>query len=447
MQIPIHHDSLYYLYNCANKEIQPCSKQEYNTCLDYLQLEGENNSSEKKDVNDLSFAADNKFEKFQYSDVTKEMALRSLSNVDHITLELTEKCNMQCVYCCYGKLYKDERSHVVSSKNSIVNNLRTLLDLRRNSNNLSDLRISFYGGEPLLYFDVIKECVELSRNILPDVNLSFGMTTNGLLLKKYIDFLVANKFSILISLDGNRRNNEYRILKDGTASFNQVVNNVEYIFKKHPDYFINCVNFSTVLHNKSNILEALDFFSHWKKIPHFSLVTTSNAQNKDAFFNALTERKEYSKDELAIIEKNYPDVFSSFHLNKSLIISKWQNDGIENCSPVFEDKRLYPGKSCFLFSNRVFVTLDGTLYPCEKISRKFKFGKLKEGVITIYKKRINNYYSSIQKLFDKNCLKCYKRYSCSSCFFAEEEDIKNRICFCDHSKAIEGIKKQIENNK
>ena len=438
--IPLSYNALYYLYDCNNKEIYPCSKQEYDKYVDIIKR---NCSAECFSINDKEFLEGNDRGEYSFPEVSEKHVLASLSTVSHITLEITENCNMQCVYCCYGSLYKDERSHRIANKTEILNRLKTLLLLRKEINNFADLRISFYGGEPLLCFDIIKACVELSRNILPNVNLSFGMTTNGLLLKNHIAYLTANRFSIMISLDGNRRNNEYRVLKDGSESFDRVVESIDYVYCNYPIYFKENVRFSCVLHNKNHLLETLDFFSKWDKTPLFSLVTSSNAQNRDAFFTALTERKKYTKEELSVLSSKYPEAYNSYHLNKSLIVSKWQSDCDEMClHPMVETKK-YPGKSCFLFANKVFVTLDGAFYPCEKISRKYKFGIIENGKFLISQKQINDYYGKIQKNFEGKCKMCYKRFSCSVCFFAEDEEVEKGDCFCSSMKALEEINKLI----
>ena len=63
--------------------------------------------------------------------------------------------------------------------------------------------ISFYGGEPLLAFDLIQDCVEYSKREAEGRRVDFHFTTNGTLLtEEKLPFLVENQFSILISLDG-----------------------------------------------------------------------------------------------------------------------------------------------------------------------------------------------------------------------------------------------------
>lgn len=94
------------------------------------------------------------------------------------------------------------------------------------------------------------------------------MTTNAVLLDKYMDFLVENEFEMLISLDGNRNNDSYRMFKTGKTSFDKVVANVDRLYSKYPSYFKDKVNFNSVLHDRNSMQEADDFiYSRYGKHP------------------------------------------------------------------------------------------------------------------------------------------------------------------------------------
>ena len=81
-------------------------------------------------------------------------------------------------------------------------------------------------------------------------------------------FLVENEFEMLISLDGNRNNDSYRMFKTGKASFDKVVANVDRLYSKYPSYFKDKVNFNSVLHDRNSMQEADDFiYSRYGKHP------------------------------------------------------------------------------------------------------------------------------------------------------------------------------------
>ncbi len=61
------------------------------------------------------------------------------------------------------------------------------------------------------------------------------MTTNGVYLNRHLDFLAVNDFLLLISLDGNKSNNQYRVSRDNSASYDTVTKNIHLLKKKYPE--------------------------------------------------------------------------------------------------------------------------------------------------------------------------------------------------------------------
>src|SRR5690606_10385747 len=101
----------------------------------------------------------------------------------------------------------------------------------------------FFGGEPLLNFDVVKELVEYGRKLEQETgkNINFTLTTNTLLLNNEImDFIIANNISVVLSLDGRPEiNDRNRVLNDGSGSYEQVVNNIKKMVSRNPvSYYV-----------------------------------------------------------------------------------------------------------------------------------------------------------------------------------------------------------------
>jgi uncharacterized protein len=135
------------------------------------------------------------------------------ANTSQLLFETTNACNLKCEYCAYGELYNNygtrERDFLTFPKaKNLIDFYINLSSLLKSHN--KKLSIGFYGGEPLLNFKLIQEVIDYVDNIIPDCK--FSMTTNGTLLNKYIDYIVEKKFNLLISLDGNFKNNSFRVL-------------------------------------------------------------------------------------------------------------------------------------------------------------------------------------------------------------------------------------------
>lgn len=126
-------------------------------------------------------------------------------------------------------------------------------------------------------FGFIEEIVDYVKHLdITNRKFRFSMTTNGILLHKYMDFLVENKFHLLISLDGNEKNDSYRVDKSGKPSFERVVRNVNLLRETYPDYFLTNVNFNSVFHNRSCMEEVYHFFKdNYGKLPSISELNNS----------------------------------------------------------------------------------------------------------------------------------------------------------------------------
>lgn len=427
--IPLHYQGLYYIYNCEQKWLYPCSEFIYRKLL-------ANNSKEMrnvlKELEILSKKVHDRAYSYSYPKIRREDVLRSMASVPAITLEITESCNLSCVYCCYGNLYKKTLKGVKEDKSKILEYLKFLISLRKEYKVDSQLRIAFYGGEPLLRFDIIKACVALAKSMYQKEKLSFGLTTNGILLTKYMDYLVEHNFNILISMDGNKENNQYRVDKKGCETFEKVERNVETLYQEHPAYFDKYVSISTVLHNQNNCIEAINYFSKWKKTPIFSQVIDSQSKKSYKRFKEVSQQHKYTDEEIKSFSKEHQkeskELFPSFKGN----VYGWENNFSTQVplleDILFADKIIYPGKSCFLFSIKIFISVDGSIFVCEKSSRNFMFGKIYPKGIRIFTKRINNYYRNINSRHVNQCVSCYKSFNCNLCYFLESEKINNGSC-------------------
>lgn len=199
--------------------------------------------------------------------IRPEHITQALANLPQLVFEVTDACNLKCKYCAYGEFYGDfdkreDKMLPVSKAIQLIDYLNQYWNSDQNTSAKSFMYVSFYGGEPLMNFSFIKEIVKYVETRLdcPRRIFLFSMTTNAILLHKYMDFLVEHDFRVLVSLDGNKKNDSYRVDHKGNGSFDRVVRNVDLLREKYPEFFEKNVNFNSVFHNRSTIEEVYSFF-------------------------------------------------------------------------------------------------------------------------------------------------------------------------------------------
>lgn len=123
------------------------------------------------------------------------------NKVENVTLEVTEKCNLRCKYCIYHPSHPEYRAF--GHENMKWDVAKKAIDfLKEHSQNAENRHIGFYGGEPLLNFELIERAVEYAKKLFGE-DMSFAITTNATLVNdKIAEYFAKNNFNIIISLDG-----------------------------------------------------------------------------------------------------------------------------------------------------------------------------------------------------------------------------------------------------
>jgi len=349
------------------------------------------------------------------SDVESELA-----NLKTLVFEVTEKCNLNCAYCFYGDDYKAHDSRF--NKNFDIKDAIALLKYLE-SKWISDksisvskqIHIGFYGGEPLMKFKFIESIVEYLKKIEKEImiNFKFFMTTNGVLLNRYMDFLYKNDFSLTISLDGDKYSNSYRVFNDKTESFDIVFNNVFNLQKKYPTYFKNNVFFNAVLHDRNDYKGVFKFIkNNFNKKVRASPVNPLISNNR--FITETTEYDFTKQEDLECFLKSG----ETSHYN--IFLKNYTNYHFNDYDDVFyydRKKLYYPTGTCLPFSRRLFVTANGKILPCETIDHKYALGVVKNEKVTIDINKISNQYNFFFQAIKKRCANCYRVKFCTKCLF------------------------------
>jgi len=386
------------------------------------------------------------FEKnISFLDINPSMILDNIVNLNQIVFEVTDACNLKCKYCGYGEFYNDydERKNQkmdISTAISFLKYLENIWDEIPNNSVYQKVYISFYGGEPLLNMPLIEKIVgycEKKNN--QNRKFIYSMTTNAMLLNKYMDFIAEHNFALLISLDGNESGHSYRVDKYDNSTFNRVVENINLLKERYPDYFKKNVNFNAVLHNKNSISEIYDYiYSQYNKSPRISSLNDSGIRpDKVKEFwsmyknvnESLNDAEHYSE-----IEKN---MFLNLpeHKNTAIFLKQYSGYVFESYNSLFVSnskltQQCFPTGTCSPFSKKIFFTVNGKILPCERIGQHFSLGYVNENneIILNFEdiaQKYNNFFSKLKKY----CNTCFRKRFCIQCiYYIEHIDDDNPVC-------------------
>ena len=354
-----------------------------------------------------------------------------LANTPQITFEVTDACNLKCTYCGYGEFYSDydkreDKMLPVSKAFRLLDYVNELWNSPKNISYNRNVYISFYGGEPLLNMNFIQKVVEYIENMnCKTRTFTFSMTTNALLLQRYMDFFVEKNFHTLISLDGNRENTGYRVDKNGKEAFDRIISNIDSLKEKYPEYFKKYVNFNAVLHNKNTVESIYTFIKEkYNKIPAIKELNNSGIREEKI--------KEFEKAYVNTVESLFQsEHYTEIMKDMALQLGTYQTVGIylmQYSNFIYKDynELLYgkpnldnnlPTGTCMPFSKKVFVTVNGKLLPCERIGQQFSLGRITDNEIEIDFEYIANKYNTYYAKLDKQCKLCHNRRACIQCVY------------------------------
>lgn len=366
------------------------------------------------------------------------------ANSSQLILVLTGKCNMRCEYCVYCEKYPQEIGY--SEEEMTFETARKGIDLffelhkeKVAHGYKKQPMINFYGGEPLLRFDLIKEVVEYVEQ--KDLNSRFYITTNGLLLNEEVaDFISRHKFTVTFSLDGFKENHDRnRVTTGGKPTFDIVVSKIKMLQKiKRDRKIVQPISFNCCFDNYTDLEKCIDFFEehYYEFFPFFTMYNQINPYDTSYYIwtKERVENGELSLDENAFnksytkIRKNVFEGKERGHareLTMNLFTSalmlylrnKWSENIFNNACIPLSKLAVYPA---------------GELCLCEKMNKKLIIGSVFKGID--YEK-----LEEITRLLTDNfikgpCATCEAKRICPACFMYMSQKGEFNKGYCERQK-------------
>ena len=318
--------------------------------------------------------------------------------VKALCLHVAHTCNLNCSYCfaSQGKYHGDRAvmSYEVGK--------RALDFLIENSGSRRNLEVDFFGGEPLMNFDVVKKLVEYARSVEKEhnKNFRFTLTTNGLLIDDdVIDFANREMSNVVLSLDGRKEiHDKFRVDYAGNGSWERIVPKFQKLVSERggKNYYMR----GTFTHANPDFVKdirtMLDLgFTELSMEP---VVCAPGDPSELTAEDIETVKKQYEElAELMLQRKREGRPFTFYHYMIDLKSGPCIYKRISGCGSGTE---------------YMAVTPWGDLYPCHQFvgDEKFRLGSVFEGVTNTETQRE---FADCNVYAREECRNCWARLYCS----------------------------------
>jgi len=349
------------------------------------------------------------------------------TGIKALCLHVAHDCNLACEYCFASKGdYATNRtlmSYEVACK--------ALEFLAQNSGTRRNIEVDFFGGEPLLNFDVIKRVVAYGRELEKSTNkiFHFTVTTNGTILNQEIlDFINENMDNIVISLDGRKCiNDAMRPDRRNHGTYDKIVSNARKIVESREgkQYYIRGTFTANNLDFGKDVFHIADL--GFKEVSVEPVVGSGEPFHltMEHVPTILEEYEKLARDYLEYIkdgkELNY------YHFNINLYDGPCIHRRIVACGAGYEYLAVSP---------------EGDIYPCHQFvgQPEFVMGNVFSG---IENKDLASQFKDCNIFTKEECRSCWAKYFCSggchaNAFFSNKDiNIPNEIACIMQKKRIE----------
>ncbi|MEX1376898.1 MAG: thioether cross-link-forming SCIFF peptide maturase [Eubacteriales bacterium] len=333
-------------------------------------------------------------------------------HIKALCLHIAHDCNLRCKYCfastgAFGgkrELMSEEVGH------------RALDFLFENSGNIKNLEVDFFGGEPMMNFDVVKSIVKYGRELEKkhSKNINFTMTTNAYdISEEDMKYLNEEMHNIVISLDGREdKHNFMRPTADKGGSHKTILENAKKFVEMRGDKS-HYIRGTFTKHN-------LDFSEDVKYL---------HSQG----FKQISVEPVVADENLsyAITEQDLPKIFDEYERLAKWYINERTNGKWLNFFHFFVDLETGPCvnkrlSGCGAGCEYLAVTPTGDIYPCHQFTGQtdFLLGNLDNGIINI---DVREQFANNQVSSKEECKNCWAQMFCGGGCSANAQNFNGNI--------------------
>ncbi len=351
-----------------------------------------------------------------------------MSPIKALCLNIAHDCNLKCDYCFAAKGNCKGKAELMSLETA-----KKAIDfLIQHSGERKNLDLEFFGGEPLLNFEVVKETIIYAKKQAKNHNkkFNFTITTNGLLLTDEImDFINKEIAIVVLSLDGRKKTNDrFRVANSKFGTYDVIVPKFKKMvkFRNNKNYYIRGT------YTKHNLDFHKDIMHIYKlgfnKISMQPVICDSKldyAINKENLDTIFLEYEKLAHEIIKLKKNNSKIDFFSFNID------------LEHGPCVI--KRI---KSCGCGNEYVAVTPNGDIFPCHQFVgyNEYNMGNINQN---IFNYNIKNQFLKTTIYHKEKCKNCWAKFYCSGGCNANNYQFNNNVLM-PHETSCAIMKKRLE---
>ncbi len=348
--------------------------------------------------------------------------------VKSMCLNIAHDCNLRCEYCFAAK--GDFGRGRMLMPFEVAKKAIDFLIVK--SENRHNLEVDFFGGEPLMNFDVVKQTVQYARSIEKEhnKNFRFTITTNGLLLTDdKIEYINQEMSNVVLSLDGRKGvNDRLRVRVDGKGCYDQIVPKYQKLVAARGDK---------------------DYYARGTFTKYNLDFTDDVLHMADLGFDQVSVEPVVSDTKLdySIKEQDLPAVFQEYERLANTLLSRKKEGKAINFFHFMVDlnqgpcaiKRL---RGCSCGNEYIAITPEGDIFPCHQFvgDNNWKMGNILDGT---FNEQMKDDFARANIYSKPECKNCWAKFYCSGGCNANSFQYEGSI-FKPHKISCDLEKKRLE---
>jgi uncharacterized protein len=348
------------------------------------------------------------------------------TGITQVVLELTQSCNHRCLYCPYSAQDPGRRYHSVAAMD--WDTAKAGIDLLLDSSASVEMPVlGFYGGEPLLEWELMKSCMDYAIGKAGDKRLLFTLTTNatpvtGAIAKE----LAARGVSVLVSLDGpEEAHNSFRKLRESRiGGYSVTMGGIRSLREAYGDTGVGKIRINAVCGPWTDYLALENFFCtnpppeiagleyRLSEVSHSNVASLLGeagevgqvgeivSETKRDLFLRWTEKNATGKDGAGaeiFLDRLFEVPVANLH----------------NRSKTLLGEHLGPMGMCLPGVRKSYIQVNGDILLCERVSERFVIGNVLGGGLDLSK--CKSVLDEVVEHFQERCPECIFCRVCAGC--------------------------------